>query len=84
MFPYINGSNKRIIVGVIGRNRPYILRLTTMSNYDAHWVIGYGYNSNSSSSYAIVNDGHGRTGAAINLSYMDLVVHWQIKNMEKR
>lgn len=55
-----------------------------MSNYDAHWVIGYGYNSNSSSSYAIVNDGHGRTGAAINLSYMDLVVHWQIKNMEKR
>lgn len=63
----INGADGLLsyIVGRVSNNHPYVLDIKGHPTYKNHWVTGYGYSDN----FAIVNDGWGRNGIYINLSY---------------
>lgn len=63
---------------IIGRvdsyKRPYIMGLYNHPTYKDHWVTGYGYRISGGTVYAIVNDGHGKTGVSLNLTNADYIV----------
>lgn len=63
----VNGADGLLsyIVGRVSNNYPYILDIKGHPTYKNHWVTGYGYSDN----FAVVNDGWGRNGIYINLSY---------------
>lgn len=63
----VNGADGLLsyIVGRVSNNHPYILDIKGHPTYKNHWVTGYGYSDN----FAVVNDGWGRNGIYINLSY---------------
>ncbi|WP_461813141.1 hypothetical protein [Faecalimonas sp.] len=44
------------------------------TTYKDYWVTGYGYRISGGTVYAIVNDGHGRTGVSLNLTNADYIV----------
>ncbi len=63
---------------VIGRvdsyGTPYILNLFNHPTYSNHFVTGYGYRSNSTGFYTIVNDGWGNRKMEVNSNYATTII----------
>lgn len=67
-------TNEYVIGRVDSYGTPYILNLLNHPKYSDHFVTGYGYRSNSTGFYAIVNDGWGSRGIEINSNYATTII----------
>ncbi len=67
-------TNEYVIGRVDSYGTPYILNLLNHPSYSNHFVTGYGYRSNSTGFYAIVNDGWGNRGIEINSNYATTII----------
>jgi hypothetical protein len=64
-----------LIMNSVASEKPYILGLWNHPKYKSHWVTGYGYYQDSSSAFAVVNDGWGNRNTQINMSYADYIIY---------
>ena len=67
-------TNEYVIGRVDSYGTPYILNLFNHPTYSNHFVTGYGYCSNSTGFYTIVNDGWGNRGIEVNSNYATTII----------
>lgn len=67
-------TNEYVIGRVDSYGTPFILNLWNHPVYRDHYVTGYGYYSDSTGFYPIVNDGHGRQGVKIHSNYATTII----------
>lgn len=67
-------TNEYVIGRVDSYGTPYILNLFNHPTYSNHFVTGYGYRSNSTGFYTIVNDDWGNRKMEVNSNYATTII----------